>query len=71
MTSMQLELPFISEDPNLRAARAEESMKSFQDRIRKALFAKSSDDKKRINELEHRLQVIESAICQGKLEFKF
>ena len=69
MTALQLELPFILEDPNLRAARAEESFKSYQDKMRKAMYAKLSEEKKRILDLEHRLNVIESAICRGKLEF--
>jgi len=70
MTTMQLELPFLFEDVNLRAARIEEKFSAYQDKMRKAMYAKLGEEKKKRMELENRLNVIESAICQGKLEFK-
>jgi hypothetical protein len=71
MTTTQLELPFIEEDPNLRAARAEERFKSFQDKMRKVMYARLGEEKKKRLELEHEFELLKQAICKNQMEFKF
>lgn len=71
MTSLQLELPFISEDPDLRAARAIEHIEHRFEKNRKALHMKNGILKNEIMQLKHELEMLKSAICQGQLQFKF
>ncbi len=70
MTTMPLDLPFIYEDPYLRAVRAEEDYNAYKHKLRKAMFARLGEERKKLIELENRLTIIESGICQGKVEFK-
>ncbi|OGT44266.1 MAG: hypothetical protein A3F13_02550 [Gammaproteobacteria bacterium RIFCSPHIGHO2_12_FULL_40_19] len=68
MTAMQLELPFMMEDPHLRAIRI------FEDRFernRKSLHAKNGEVIKRVDTVEQKVDFLIDAICKGKVEFKF
>jgi hypothetical protein len=71
MTTMQLELPFMVEDPQLRAARAIEHMGERFEKNRKALHAKNSAMQQKIDALTYEFEAIKAALCKGQMEFKF
>ncbi len=71
MTTTQLELPFISEDPQLRAARAIEYIEVRFDKNRKSLHMKVGQQQKKIDQLEHEFELLKQAICKNQMEFKF
>lgn len=68
MTLMQLELPFMTEDPQFRA------IKIMEDRLeksRKALFAKHGEVNKRVETIEQKVDILIGAICKGQVELKY
>lgn len=69
--TLQLELPFITEDPNLRAARAIEHIESRFEKNRKSLHVKVSNQQSKIDQLEHEFSMLKAMLCKGQLEFKF
>jgi hypothetical protein len=71
MSAMQLELPFISEDPQLRVCRAIEYIEARFEKNRKALHMKNGKLQNKIDELEYKFKILEQALCKGQLEFKF
>ncbi len=71
MTALQLELPFIHEDPELRINRALERMKDSTERNRKALHAKTGEALKIALDVLERLERIERNLCHGNMELKF
>ena len=62
MTTMQLELPFMTQDPYLRAIKI---MEERYDKSRKALFARNSEVKKELEEIKHEFSMWKQAICKG------
>lgn len=62
MTTMQLELPFMMEDPYLRAIKI---MEERYDKSRKALFARNNEVKKELDEIKHEFSMWKQAICNG------
>lgn len=57
---------FLRQDLRSVSAKAEKTH-AMSDKVRKKLFAENGDLKKRIFELESRLNIIERNICQGAL----
>ena len=71
MTALQLELPFIVEDPNLRAARTQQKNEKMLDKRTRCMFGRLGQQDNRIDELEREFQMIKAMLCKGQLEFKF
>lgn len=71
MTTIQLELPFILEDPEHRVNRALETIETRFERNRKSLHVKTSQMAKKVNDVDARLSWIEAFICRGQMELKF
>jgi len=71
MTVLQLELPFMTEDPDLRVCRAIEHIESRFERNRKSIHAKISMQQSKIEQMEHEFEMIKAMLCKGQLEFKF
>ena len=66
-TLVQLELPFMMEDPYLRSIK---NMEDRYDRSRKAQFAKVGEVKKEVDEIKHEFSMWKQAICQGSVGVK-
>lgn len=71
MTTAQLELPFMAQDPQMRLIQYMEGLEERFNRNRKSLHAKASSTAKEVDELKHKLAVLEAVICKGQLEFIF
>lgn len=69
--TLQLELPFILEDPDMKVNRAIEHIETRFERNRKSLHVKVSNQQSKIDQLEHEFEMIKAMICKGQLEFKF
>jgi hypothetical protein len=71
MAVLQLELPLISEDPDLRINRAIERMQERFDKNRKSLHAKNSELLKITYELQEKVSFLEKMLCQHSEGLKF
>lgn len=71
MTTAQLELPFMTQDPQMRLIKYLEDMQERFDRNRKCQFAKISSNTKEIDEIKHELAILKAVMCKGQLEFNF
>jgi len=69
--TLQLELPFLDEEPNLRAVRTQQKTENTLDKRTRCMFGRLGQQDNRIETLEQKLAYIEAAICKGQLEFKF
>jgi len=69
--TLQLELPFIIEDPNLREARTQQKTEKTLDKRTRAMFGRIGQQDNRIDELEREFEMIKAMLCKGQLEFKF
>lgn len=65
MTAIQLELPFIHEDPEIRVNRAIDRLQERFDKNRKSLHAKNSELLKITHELQEKVCFLERMICKG------
>jgi len=68
MTAIQLELPFIHEDPDLRVNRAIERLQKRFEQNRKSLHAKNSELLKITYELQEKVVFLERMICKDSSE---
>ena len=64
MTVMQLELPFMKEDPETRINRVLDKLQNRFEKNRKCLFVKNSELRAMISELQYKIDVIEKNICK-------
>jgi len=71
MTVMQLELPFIAEDPHLREVRTQQKTEKTLDKRTRAMFGRLGQQDNRIDELEREFEMIKAMLCKGQLEFRF
>ena len=71
MAALQLELPFIHEDPELRVNRALERLEDSAQRNRKSLHAKTGQALKIVYELQEKVERLERELCHGRMELRF
>jgi len=70
MAVIQLELPFISEDPDLRVNRAIERLQDRFDKNRKSLHAKNSELLKITYELQEKVSFLERMLCKNTSDLR-
>lgn len=70
MTVIQLELPFLHEDPDLRVNRAIERLQDRFDKNRKSLHAKNSELLKITYELQEKVSFLERMLCKNTSDLR-
>lgn len=64
--TLQLELPFMAEDPDLKVNRAIERLQNQHERVRKSLYAKNSELIKITYSLQAEVEFLKRMLCNGE-----